>query len=750
MCVAGNTTQGVVFCYLNAANDVIATTMNPSTLATTVGPTAVISSATLVGTPAVAVLQTSQIFLVQIQSGGGVGPNSTYASYVTATHGPFALEATYPNVRLTSKIYEQACTGSLFEMGVALGSLTIGGNTAGTDQVYATHLQVVDLEGFHCAGRWNYGVADQMIDSVATNYHGRSSVAFDGLGNFWAACGTLDEGTIGTTAPGTLQVVRFKSAVANRRQWVESQGALYIAGGFVGYYDGSTLSESGFLDTPVISGNTQGTAGSLTQLATYNYIAVYEWYDAKGRLHRSTPSAPFEVVMTGANDDNAVVVSSPRSMRRIDAVGGGSSVLTVLYRTTPNDSVFYRVGQAAAGTVASTYCSNNTITDTMSDATAQTRPILYIYVQKPTPNVAPLPCRFIAAGRDRLMFGGLPDPYMIAFSQLAFPNEPLESASSNNFAYVARLPEPCTAVAAPGDSYIAFTEQGIYEIPGAGPQRNGTGEFFTPRTLYSDGGCIDWRSVVDTAMGVFFQLASDKLYLLTPPGPSGTQLVWVGKPAQDTLTTYPVVRAAALCTATQRVVFAVVNSDTAAESGGLLIYDIQKNAWSFDDVGVVKALVEYQSRVAYLHNDGSVYLEQAAVGSGGSALPSVSVRTGSFRLFQGMGYGDILKIGLLGTYLGDCTVEGFISYDDGKTWTATMGTQAVTAANMANPQTGAALAVGDPVSVIFTPNRRSVDRFALRFDVTHGSNTGGMRMHMVSLECEGQEFTTRQPARNQR
>lgn len=745
MCVIGDTSNGVMFCHVTATGNCSLYTMNPSTLVTTSGPTNVLGPGTgqqtNVGTPALWFSRTTRCS-IQCQCPNGIGPDSQYAVVDIAGHAGVTAD-TFNNVRISSKIFTQQQDATNF-LGSGLGAMVVGGNTAGTDQVYATHIQAVNL-GFICSGRWNYGVADLLIDSIGTNSHGRSSVATDGAGTFWACCGTLDEGLIGTTAGGTLQVVRFRSGVTSRRQAVEAQGALYIAGGFTGYFDGSTLVESGFLDTPIIKSNVQSATGSLTLLAAYQYIACYEWFDSKGRLHRSTPSTPFAVTMTGANNANAVTVSTARSYRRVDINGNGSAVKTVLYRNTPGDSVFYRVAEGSATTTTTDYANDIAITDTRSDTGAQTRPVLYIYSQKPTANVGPIPCRFIAMGRDRLIYGGLPDPYLVAFSQLVFPAEPIEGASPNSFAYVARLPEPVTAVSAPGDSYIAFTEQGIYEIPGAGPQRNGTGEFFTPRTLFSDGGCIDWRSVCETAKGTFFQLASDKLYLLTPQG----ELQWVGKPIQDTLTTYPVIRAAALCTATQRVTFAVVDSDTAPTVGGLLTYDIQKDAWSFDDVGIVQAVVEYNSLLAYLHNDGSVYLEQATVGSGGGTMPTMSIRTGSLRLFSGMGYGDIMKIGLLGTYLGDCTVQGFISYDDGKTWTD-MGTESVTAANLFNPVSGAAMSAGDPVSVIFTPNKRTVDRFALRFDIVGGTNSGGMRAHMVSLEVESQDFTTRQPARNQR
>jgi hypothetical protein len=89
---------------------------------------------------------------------------------------------------------------------------------------------------------------------------------------------------------------------------------------------------------------------------------------------------------------------------------------------------------------------------------------------------------------------------------------------------------------------------------------------------------------------------------------------------------------------------------------------------------------------------------------------------------------------------GDCTLELFISYDDGKTWT-TCGTQSLTSADYTS---------GDPISLLFDPRVHDVDRFALRVDVTNGSNTAGVRLHALAIEAESEEFLTRRPARDMR
>lgn len=742
----------VVWAFTNG-NNVEMRTLLISLAAVTIGPTNVLGPAAttgatpnIVGTPSLhfeAVSGTRAVTVQASSAGTGLGmddSNWTIFTYVaTHTNVNFGSAA---NVRMASKTVAMSVDPQ-FNIGIGLGTVIAGGNTSGTDQSYSTCLQLVE-ESQSCTARWNFGIADKLDGpSSSSNKHGRSSIATDGAGSYWACASVVDDSTVGTAGAGTLQIVKFKSGSADRRQSAEMQGALYIAGGYTYYYDrGVVAAESGFLDCPVVTNAVQATtAGALTLLATYQYIAVYEWQDTQGRTHRGQPSAPFSVTMTGTNNQNTITVSTPRSLRRSNLIGDANTVKIVLYRNTPLDSVFYRVGFVLAGSGAS-YAAVAGFVDLISDTVAQTRPILYTLSQKPTANVAMQPCRFLAAGRDRVIFGGLPDPYLVQFSQLAFPGEPIENASPNNFAYVARLPQKVTAVAASGDNYIAFTQDAVYQIPGSGPQRNGTGEFGYPHTLYADGGCINWKSVITCSLGTFFQTASDKLMLLAPTG----GISFVGQPIRDQLTTYPNITGAALCTTTQRVVFSANDSATAPTGGVLLIYDLRRQIWTVDNVGSVTSVVEYLGRLAYLQG-GNVFLENAAIGSGVGTLPTLSARTGSLKLFGGSGYGMLEKVLLQATYLGAGTLEAFISIDDGVTWD-TMGT--VDTTTLTNPRTGNAIAAGDPITISWVPKTRQVDRFAIRVDMTNSSDTGGSRLHMLSLEVDAKEFSTRQPANNRR
>lgn len=739
--VIGDTTHGVLYA-LRIGNDIVLRTCSTA-LVVTVGPTSVLGAAVglsnAVCQPALAFHGTANVSVVGANA-GTLGDQDTQFSIRSIAAHALVTSGQTTNMRTSTKLFTAAQTSTTIES-YGIGSLPAGGNESSTRRFFSTAIHGVDRTRGVCAAAWNYGFADPLQLELTTNTGGRSSLVTDGSGNYWGVCGALTDSNIGSQVAGLAQIVKFRAATTDRRQAVEMQGALYLSGGINYLFDGGFSSaEAGFLDVPVIDSTVVASAaGALTLLAAYKHIALYEYTDGNGNKHRSAPSDFIETTLTGANNALTFTVSAPHTLRRQGSAINGVKV--VLYRNTPNDSVFYRVAET---TVLNSVAQVGTVTivDTRSDVSAQEQEVLYNFSQKPIINVSPQPCRFQAVGKDRIIYGGLPDAYQVAFSQLTFPAEPVESASPNNFAFVARLPEPVTGVAAFGDAYIAFTADAIYQIPGAGPQRNGTGEFFYPQALYSDGGCIDWRSIVACGEGIFFQLDTDKIFLLSPQGGA----TWVGQPIRDTLADFPVIVGSCLCSSTQRVVFACTN--VAGSDGALLVYDLRRKVWSVDPVGATSAVVEYLGRLAYIQG-GVVFLENAAVSAGSGALPSVSVRTGSFKLFPANGQGTLCKVVLSGTYQGDSTIEGFISYDDGKTWTS-MGPFAATAAQLFNPVTGAAISAGDPVCAVFTPNRREVDRFALRFDMTHGTDTGGTWLHMVSLDVEAAEFITRQPARNQR
>jgi len=710
-------------------------TTGPTTVSTTVG---IRAPGLAFGVAAAGTVASTHIWVAATTATASEAYCFLTANYATVP----ASDASAPNVWGASKPWVIANSGT-FGAAQLVGQLSAG--SAFTLPFYTACIYEAVSPGY-VHGLWDYGICSPLNILSASDTGGRSSVATDGT--YFYALTTFARGLeLGGSVPGALRLVRF--ARDRHRQCVEAGGLLHISGANVNTFDGAVLSTQSYPDVPNVISIAQDASGSQTLLATYQYIAMYEFTDAAGNTVRSTPSAPLSVTLTGANNRAIPTVSTPRTAKR---VGNGITPRVIIYRANPGDSVFFRVAESGDLGILDVAVTT-TVNDGVADATAETREILYTQSQKPLPNVVLGSAQFIAVGRDRLILGGLQDPYQVKLTQLFAPGEPPEGAHPGLAAFGARLPQPCTGVAASGDAYIAFTRDAIYSIPGAGPQRNGQGEFFSPQTLYADGGCIDWRSIVSCGAGVFFQLDTDKIYVLRPGGAAE----WVGEPIQDTLASYPVIVGACLCSTTQQVVFACTN--TAGDAGIFLIYDVVTGLWYTDTVaipGVVsyaQSVTELDGRLCYAAGAAQdVLQENTAAGLGSGYAMTFSVRTGSLRPFGVSGQGGLYEVQLVGTYVGDSTVEAFASYDDGKTWTS-LGSILATSANTAlgNNVSGSVLSSGDSVTLSWYPKGAgAVSRVALRFDVTEATDTGALRLHAMTLSVQDTGGAARLPAGNRR
>lgn len=85
---------------------------------------------------------------------------------------------------------------------------------------------------------------------------------------------------------------------------VVAQRTLFLAGANPAIWDGERIHEAGFHFFPEDIALTQSTDanGHLTLTQTYYVVFTYEWTDAKGVTHRSAPSVPVGITLTGTNN----------------------------------------------------------------------------------------------------------------------------------------------------------------------------------------------------------------------------------------------------------------------------------------------------------------------------------------------------------------------------------------------------------------------------------------------------------------
>jgi len=198
---------------------------------------------------------------------------------------------------------------------------------------------------------------------------------------------------------------------------------IYYTNGPTVSLDAKSAYESSFYLGPKIESVTQttGTANPNVASKTFNYIAVYNYYNGKTELERSVPSSSVAITtnasasavnilvkaLTGSwkDDFDGVLVPNGtiRSLSEIILYRASAGTGGVYYRCAniPNSSLYLDVAQS--------------ITDTASDADLLNNERLYttggVLESDATPNA-----KFSTSGGNRLFLGGLEEQDEVAFS----------------------------------------------------------------------------------------------------------------------------------------------------------------------------------------------------------------------------------------------------------------------------------------------------------------------------------------------
>lgn len=516
-------------------------------------------------------------------------------------------------------------------------------------------------------------------------------------------------------------IYEAETAATARRQMAEVGGELLIAGGLPLTYDGRTMSEIGFAECPVVTLESAiGTTGSLTTDSTYQAKAIWKVYNGRTLIARSQPSLPASASITGGVDLIVWRVTTPHSLRRHRAFEDQNlTVVVELYRTSANGAVF-QLDAVAVVDPADSEAETVLVTSTQADTALADNAVLYSE-ESGMEIAAPYPCRYVWPARDRALTGGLPQEDNWFFSDLLIPGRQVSfPALFFQGSYMRRANQPITAVGAFETTSIIWTEDEILQVPGRGPERSGAGEFDSVIPVPTPGGCIDWRSLVLTPLGFFFQMDTDKLMLLTRGSGGGPgEVLWVGQPVRDTLASFPVITAAIHIRTQMAVVFACNN--TAGTDGRLLVFDLRRQQWFIDDVGgPVTALAELDGRLVWL--SGTTVSQQHAAAGSGTFVPA-TVQIGFQRVTKALGWGHIYRVGLLGEVLGACTVEAFIDYDDGA-GLRSLGSLALDGSE-------------GTLERFWSLTIQKCSRYSLRFEVTGSSNSAGLRLHGWAVEVQG-------------
>ena len=444
---------------------------------------------------------------------------------------------------------------------------------------------------------------------------------------------------------------------------IEAGRSFAFTGGFLSGYDKSSIFEQGFVVYPAIqqiveaNATGDGLPHPITSGSDYKYIAIYEWADANGNVHRSYPSPHESFIPSGANKKATIFVYPPSFSRKPES----GRIKIVLYRTEAGGGIFYRIGSKSVSYPAE-YSAEQFEDDGKNlDITANEQ--LYIVIARENDFMGS--CNDIIAHRGRAVVVRSDD--VVAYSKPIVEGE--EIGFNESFSFV--LPadnSKVVGIESNLDHLLIFSEENAYFVSGEGPTALGEGGFTNIRVFAAGQGARKGSAHVDTPIGVFYQ-AERGIYLVR----RDLSVVYHGAPVEDSSTRLLV--GATLVDSTNEVRFLLSNSGTASGSDYYLIYNYYFQKWALWTVAYTSSawqVGEVYNGTVFLRvtADGKIYKQRPGVyqddnSSGTPVDYNVILQTG-FIAAAGLLHAQRVYRGMLiGDYVSDHTlsISAFYDYD---------------------------------------------------------------------------------------
>jgi len=406
-------------------------------------------------------------------------------------------------------------------------------------------------------------------------------------------------------------------------------GDLHVGGGFLAMYDGSNLVEHGFHLFPESVSLVATTGGSIPN-GVYQYVATYEWTDQAGNIHRSAPSLPTSITLSGTN--GTVTVTAP-TLR----VTSKTNVVIHVYRTEAGGSVFYRVTSLTSPLYNDPTTNSLTYTDTAASSAIIGNSQLYT-TGGIVENIAPPASEIFTSFKNRMILVPSDNKSQWWYSKEVVPGSPVEFSDvfvNNMDQYGGEI----RAVGVLDDKIVFFKENTKFFVYGNGPAANGTGtDFSFPERITGDTGCVNQRSIVSTPFGLMYQ-SPKGIYLLD----RSLQDQYIGAPLEGLIDGF-LVTSAVLLADTNQVRFTVSNGKT-------YVFDYYVKQWSIDTgLNAADSALFKGDRYALIQAEGRVLVENKTKFTDGGRFVKMRLRTGWLNLAQVSGFQRVYKMLLLGEY----------------------------------------------------------------------------------------------------
>jgi hypothetical protein len=429
----------------------------------------------------------------------------------------------------------------------------------------------------------------------------------------------------------------------------------YFPGAMSWAYDGSVVSEATPLSVPHIRTGTPSGGGGLTASSTYGYRVYLGWTNSVGE--RVVGAAATQTFTTGIGEGTLTLKLNPCILRRTGAY-------YLIYRRKATGTTYHLLTSTDPTSSNFLPASNSieaTFVDSLSDASLGSRegdpandPTLIPSFPAPASEI-------VAAGNSRLwLAGGEIEMGTVRASKLHAERVGVGFSPALQLA-PRRGATPITAIGFMGSFGVAFTKDRAYAIEGDGPTNNAGGAFWPdPKDLFTDEGALRQEGVTLLSDGLTF-VSSSGVRLITPSG----QLQAIGSPVDTEVRE-------------QRITAVVQTRDDIRfyHRGGAVVMDRMTGAWGFwTGVGCVGA-VEGDDGAVLATQDGYVFTEADEVWTDAGSPYTYRVRFAWLRRGDLGDFQRIRRVGALGHYNGNHTLNVNVYMDENSSPTDTWSTAA--------------------------------------------------------------------------
>lgn len=462
---------------------------------------------------------------------------------------------------------------------------------------------------------------------------------------FGYALSNLIVGGVGGQTVGS-KLVTYDFSASDLNQSLVANNTLLLNGGLSWAYDGSNVTNLGFLLYPVTVSSAFTSGGGSITSGQYNYFTVLEWTDAQGLFYQSAPSIPLAVTVSGTGY-NTVVVQVPGFINK-------SPLPTIaLYRTTANSNNAHLI--TSTPYVQGTYVYS--LVDGAADSTINSATPLYTNGGV-VENITPPPSLAKTLHNNRVWLIDSENPNTIWYTKTLQPGVGI--AFSDLFtAQIDAIGGVCTALAGMDDKLVIFEQRQPLILTGDGPNDLGQGSTLgTPQVIPSDTGCSASKGVQTFPMGVLFK-SPKGIYLLD----RSLGVKYWGYEVEA----YNAQNIVATSLILDRSQIRFLTS-----AGLTLVYDYIFNQWSTFTNHQGYASAVWQGQYVYARTDGAIYKETPGVYLDNTTAIAPLIRTAWLAMAGVQGFQRVKLFELLGSMTSGTTaghgVQVSAAYDFNETF----------------------------------------------------------------------------------